>query len=737
MLDLRRRSLALLGLLLACPFVGCGAQTPGSLSGGGGGGGSAATGGGSTAGSGGGSATGTGGGVTGHGGDATTTSGSGGQSAPCVGADKLLPELTEPDPRRPWAGAVTIIPSSTKYGVQVAAWRVDAAAMPTPKPTADYSVLDTRKLSNGLHALSLDVVGEDGSIKTADTPFCVINGPPESPAFQGKFVDVTLESGVPRGNGPDGAGLFFFGAVAGDLDKDGDDDLFVWNFSGGRVYSQVAPLSFMPTGQVIPNVRAAGMADLDNDGDLDVVAAGAGVILLDNDGGGALTDVSAGAGVPKAGQGWNNFKSVGFADFDQDGLLDVIATQMNCASGANVVLRNEGDLRFADIAPQLSLVHDDGVTWGISADLLPDGSTLRVVLYFESWCKPGLTEYYHMTPGADLPEIGSFQQQKLRRVSPMGDAWFDADGDGLLDHWLAAHTANPLWKAPDFQTSIAPYVGIDTFVDEASVPYAAWSMVVLDADLDGKTDVFVSHDPVVSDPESTVEKSRDALFWQPRPGEMRDVAEAAGLGGSNVCRAAFGSDLDGDGDTDLLVGCRGYLRILRNDLVDPGVGRTVILHGSVSSADGVHAIMTTPGGEKRMFSGTGQPFTGGLQRQSVRAPSGALSIAWPSGIAQTVDVGSAPVLHVMEPEMLLVSPRRIAMGSGQTVSVQVNPAALGDAGADVKVSASSGVWSKPLVKEADGIWRGTLTPPASKSTMVLSVTVGAQTLKIRPRVFVR
>jgi hypothetical protein len=732
MVDLRGRGLGLLGLVLLCRLVACGGEAPASV---GGSSTSAAssTGGGSTTGSGGSMA------VGGGSGGASVTTGVGGGGAPpaCALPGSTIPELVEPDPRRPWAGALTIIPSSTKYGVQVAGWRVDGAAMPTPSPAAPYSVLDTRKLSEGLHALSIDVVSEAGEVHTADTGFCVENGPPATPSFQGQMVDVTVAAGLPKGPGPDGAGLFFFGAVAGDLDGDGDDDLFAWTFAGGQVYAQVSPMVFVPQGPVIPGVRSAGLADLDNDGDLDLVAAGIGVMIFENLGG-ALSNVTASAGLPAFGGGlWDGFKSVGFADLDQDGLLDVLTTQMDCKDGVNLVLRNEGGLHFADVAPQLMLDHPDGSTWGISADLLQDGSAIRVVLYYESFCKPGLVDYYHFLPGPDLPLIGSFQQQKMRRVSPMGDAWFDADGDGLLDHWLAAHTANPLWRAPDFQTSLAAYVGIDTFVNDAGAPFAAWSMVVLDADLDGKTDVYVSHDPTVDDPAATLADSRDGLFWQKKPGVMRDVAAQAGLVGPNACRSAFGSDLDGDGDTDLLVGCRGSLRVLRNDLVDPSAGRTLMLHGTVSNADGVHAIVTTPGGELRMLSGTGQPFAGGLQRQSVRAPSGELSITWPSGIVQKVDAGSASVLHVVEPAAIDVAPRRVPTGGGQSVSVQVNPAALGTPDAAVVVTKSAGVWSKAPVKEADGIWRGTLTPPAATATVVLGVTIGNQTLRIRPHVFVR
>jgi hypothetical protein len=727
---LHHRRFSALAALCAAWILGCSAETKPSLAGG-------ASGAGGAGGAGGASATTS----SSTGGSTTTTtassSGTGGALPSCVPPDTKLAELLEPDPRFPWRGAVNIIPKTATKGVPVAGWRVDSTAMPTPKPTTPYSVLDTRKLPDGLHALSLDIVAEGGEIVTVDTPFCVNNGPTLVPALQGQFIDITEASGLPKGNGPEGAGLFFFGAIAGDLDGDGDDDLFNWNFSGGRVYTQVAPMTFAPKGPMYPGMRAAGMADLDGDGDLDLVAAGKGLVILRNDDG-FLLDVTAGSGSPvDDGGAWNNFKSVSFADIDQDGLLDVIATQMNCTSGANVVLRNEGDLHFADVAKALSLDQPDGATWGISADLLEDGSTMRVVLYYEAWCKPGLVDYHHLLPGPDLPLPGDFEQQRLRGISPMGQAWLDADGDGLLDQWLSAHVTNPLWRAPDFQTTVGAYVGMDVFANEESIPYAGWGMVVLDADLDGKTDVYVAHDPVVVDPMETPEGSRDGLYWQREPGSFDDIAPLAGLTGIAPCRSAFGSDLDSDGDTDLLLGCRGFLRVLRNDLVSPTAGRTLVLHGKVSNPNGVHTLVTTPTGEKRLVSASGQPFGGGVQQHSVRAPNGQLSLRWPSGIEQKVDAGSARVLHVTEPSALVVSPRRVAAGSGQSVSVQVDPGATGDPGAQVSVVASEGLWSKPMTKEADGLWRGTLTPPAQLSTVVFTVTIGERTLGVRPRVFVR
>lgn len=53
------------------------------------------------------------------------------------------------------------------------------------------------------------------------------------------------------------------------------------------------------------------------------------------------------------------------------------------------------------------------------------------------------------------------------------------------------------------------------------------------------------------------------------------------------------------------------------------------------------------------------------------------------------------------------------------------------------MTASTGVFTTPMHEDADGVWRGTLMPPPAVATVVLEVTVGAQKLKVRPRIYVR
>ncbi|HEY3175985.1 MAG TPA: CRTAC1 family protein [Candidatus Polarisedimenticolia bacterium] len=203
----------------------------------------------------------------------------------------------------------------------------------------------------------------------------------------GRFIDVTAEARVGDwGNG--NAAIFF------DYDGDGWLDLYIGNYfrnvdlwrlpdtrimhnsfesarDGGTnvLYHNLGDGTFADvsveagvadTGWTLD----VGAADYDNDGDMDLhVANDFGPDkLYRNEGKGRFTDVSAANLGVDTRKGMNSE----FGDFNNDGFLDLYVTNImtkDYLKEGNMLLRNNGDGSFSDIAPEAG-VADGGWGWG-------------------------------------------------------------------------------------------------------------------------------------------------------------------------------------------------------------------------------------------------------------------------------------------------------------------------------------------------------------------------------------
>ena len=147
---------------------------------------------------------------------------------------------------------------------------------------------------------------------------------------QGGFRDATTDEIGDSGRA--------YGVAVGDIDNDGDLDLFQPTSGGTTLQPDVPFRSAMRLNlgageflDVTENVglntlssvpiRNATLADLDNDGDLDLVT-GIPAFLFLNNGDGFFTEATAGAGLPAVGGG-----GVIAGDYDKDGCLDLVYGQ--------------------------------------------------------------------------------------------------------------------------------------------------------------------------------------------------------------------------------------------------------------------------------------------------------------------------------------------------------------------------------------------------------------------------
>ena len=172
----------------------------------------------------------------------------------------------------------------------------------------------------------------------------------------------------------------------GDIDNDGDLDLFQAAGGGVNAYRSIA-LQNLGEGQFLDvlegiglsslasvNLGGAGLADIDNDGDLDLLTAQPHFLFLNN-GDGFFTDQTSQSGIAEISN------AVSFGDYDADGFLDFasaaeICCGFNVLSSFHRMYRNNGN---ANHWLRIDLVGVESNRNGIGARLVARSGDLQQI----------------------------------------------------------------------------------------------------------------------------------------------------------------------------------------------------------------------------------------------------------------------------------------------------------------------------------------------------------------------
>ena len=235
-----------------------------------------------------------------------------------------------------------------RYAEALASTGAEAELVDTRPPELSFAI-DTNALpasARRFEGRSLRLTGFDWE-KDSDIDLVVTSGDGVALLRNegGRFTDATEAAGL--------SGKRARAAVAGDLDNDGSVDLLLLSplallRGDGVRFTDTTSASRLP---VDAPANVAALADLDHDGDLDVVLGGgaaAGSRLLRNNGDGTFSDLTAEAKLGTTGA-VSAFVS---SDFDNRRDLDLFAARRD---GPPLLFLNRRDGTFEDVAPRLRL----------------------------------------------------------------------------------------------------------------------------------------------------------------------------------------------------------------------------------------------------------------------------------------------------------------------------------------------------------------------------------------------
>lgn len=463
------------------------------------------------------------------------------------------------------------------------------------------------------------------------------------------------------------------GAVAmADFDLDGDDDVLISHRTDGVWYQEnLGGRLGMRLALELEDVAFIAVGDIDNDGDLDWIAGGGlpQIAVMENDGQGGFTDVSAASGI-NAPWVTRPKRHGAFADFDGDGWLDLFLTTSGDIPAAyrdlspdggkrHQLFRNTGG-RFGNVTDLLPAQGTHSAGWSaVWTDYDVDGDPDLYVAHSdqELWGPSALFENRGADPGD--PDGWRFRQATdgcyCGETGPtMGVAAGDFDNDGWPD--LSVNATGPEHLLQNMQDG--------TFLDVTAAQDAwgtdnarvmSFGNIFADLDNDRWLDTFLSTGPLLSGGIETQPDDQADILMLGGPSGFTGAAAEAGVDDPGVGRGAAYGLLDGDGFPDVLVANIGSASRLYVPGCTDQRALIVDLRGTRSNRFGVGARLEAWSGDQVIYREVGNNVGwGGSAHPRAWFGLGAeradrLVIRWPSGAVQEIDPGDALRITVTEP----------------------------------------------------------------------------------------
>lgn len=510
------------------------------------------------------------------------------------------------------------------------------------------------------------------------------------------------------------------GVTAVDFDRDGWQDLYVTNSGEGslnRLYRNKQDGTFedvaAPLGIADVNRSGTGVSvgavwgDYDDDGYEDLFLYKWGrPELFRNEGGKAFARVTESAGLPA----WLNVGCATWTDFDRDGRLDLFVggywddkldlwhlstTKMMPESfeyaqngGRKYLFRNKGDGHFEDVAPATGLESRRWALCAAAADLRGTGYPDFVVAN-----DYGVSELFANDKGKHFREIGKATGLGYAPKSGMNVSFGDIFNQGKFSIYVTNISeegvliqGNNLW-VPREGTS-GDHLEYDNLAHELGVELGGWSFGAQFGDLnnDGTQDLVLTngyisadknssywydysiiaggHNSIISDAKNWPAMQGKSLsgYQQKKvwlndgAGHFADVAQAVGYDDLHDGRAVVLVDLWNRGVLDVVVANqKGPLLVYKNTVSPENGWIGFDLRGKASGKSAIGAeVRVFWGGREQLQQVSGGA---GYSAQNPRPLHFGLGkdpkvekavIRWPSGKEQTIPAPATGRVHTVE-----------------------------------------------------------------------------------------
>ncbi len=471
---------------------------------------------------------------------------------------------------------------------------------------------------------------------------------------QGHFTDRTAESGL-------GQTAFGMGVAVGDVDNDGDPDLYITALGGNSLFRNDGKGHFEDVTETL-GVRgpstgwctSATFFDMDNDGDLDLFACG--YVAWSKAADDAISTQLLGTDKGKAYDPPASYRGSYCLLFRNDGAK---FTDVSDEAG----IRVENPDSKAPVAKSMGVAPFD-----VDGDGLVDLAVAN---------DTAVNFFFHNLGGGKFAEIGystgiALDQMGATRAA-MGIDWADFKNDGTLGLAIGnfANEMTALYVTEDPKSLLFSDLANIYGLGAPTQPPLKFGLFFFDYDLDGRLDLLTTNGHLESDigltQASETYAQASQLFWNSgQSGRELFLLVDPGKAGPDLFQPIVGrgstyADIDGDGDLDVLLTANGgQPHLFRNDGGNKNGYLRLDLRGSRLNRDAQGAkVEVEAGGQtnrRQLFTTKGylsaveHPLTFGLGTAKM---ADRVTVTWPSGAKiELRDVAGNQQLRLVEGENL-------------------------------------------------------------------------------------